>query len=88
VRTAIGRGYLKNLEDRKGRPARLIIGEDMPEDTEILPLPEDLEDEMSGCAVDRDLEGIEHPPPPATEHQDALAEVRGLFTQDSVEESR
>jgi hypothetical protein len=43
VRTAIGRGYVKNLEDRKGHPARLVIGEEMPEDREILPAPEELE---------------------------------------------
>src|SRR5215208_5703824 len=59
VRVAIDRGYLKNLEDRKGRPARLVVGEPMPEDQEILPLPEELE----RCAVDRDFEGVSHPPP-------------------------
>jgi hypothetical protein len=65
VRTAIGRGYLKNEEDRKGRPAKLVLGEDMPEDQEILPAPEELEEAMNGCTVDRDFEGIQHPPPPA-----------------------
>jgi hypothetical protein len=88
VRTASGRGYLKNLEDRRGRPARLVVGEDMPEDIEILPTPENLRAEMSGCTVDRDLEGIEHPPALSTEDQGALAEVRELFTKDSGEESR
>jgi hypothetical protein len=52
VRTAIGRGYLENLEERKGRPARLVLGEKMPEDQAILPAPEELE-EASGCTVDR-----------------------------------
>ena len=64
VRTAVGRGYLKNLEDRKGHPAQLVLAEDMPEDQEILPTPEDLESVMSGCAVDRDLGEIQHPLPP------------------------
>jgi hypothetical protein len=85
AKSAIDRGYLKNLEDRRGRPAKLVLGEDMPEDTEILPAPEDLRAEMSGCAVDRDLEGIEYPPPHPTEDQDILAEVRELFTNDSEE---
>jgi hypothetical protein len=61
VRTAIGHGYLKNLEDRKGHPARLVLAESMPEDQEIIPAPVDLE------GVDRltvDLGGIQHPPPP------------------------
>ena len=62
VRTAIGRGYLKNLEDRKGHPARIVLAESMPEDQEILPAPEELE------SVDRltvDTGGINHPPPPS-----------------------
>jgi hypothetical protein len=88
ARTAIGRGYLKNLEDRRGRPARLIVGEDMPEDTEILPAPENLSTELSGCTVDCDLEGIEHSPPLPTENQEALAQVRELLAEDSAEESR
>jgi hypothetical protein len=61
VRTAIGRGYLKNLEDRKGHPARLVLGESMPEDQEILPAPEELEG-VDPLTVDRG--GIQHPPPP------------------------
>jgi hypothetical protein len=60
VRAAMSRGYLKNLEDRKGHPARLVLAESMPEDQEILPVPEELE------GVDRltvDTGGINHPPP-------------------------
>jgi len=37
VRAARDRGYTKNLEDRRGRPAQLVPGEPMPEDTQILP---------------------------------------------------
>jgi hypothetical protein len=62
VRTAIGRGYLKNLEDRKGHPARLVLAESMPEDQEILPAPEELQG-VDPLTVDR--EGIQHPPPPS-----------------------
>jgi len=61
VRTAIGRGYLKNLEDRKGHPARIVLAESMPEDQEILPTPEELEG-VDPLTVD--LGGIQHPPPP------------------------
>jgi hypothetical protein len=60
VRAAIGRGYLKNLEDRRGQPARIVLAESMPEDQEILPAPEELE------GVDRltvESGGIQHPPP-------------------------
>ena len=56
VRTAIDRGYVKNLEDRKGRPARLVPGDPLPDDIEILPSPERLQ----GCTVAGDSEGIKH----------------------------
>jgi hypothetical protein len=65
VRTAIGRGYLKNLEDRKGHPARLVLAESMPEDQEILPAAEELEG-VDPLTVD--LRGIHHPPPPSEAH--------------------
>lgn len=57
MRTAIGRGYLENLEESRGRPARLGLGEKIPENREILPAPEALEEEISGCTVDRDSGG-------------------------------
>jgi hypothetical protein len=47
VHAAIDRGYLKNLEDRKGRPARLVPADPLPDDIEILPSPERLQ----GCTV-------------------------------------
>ena len=62
VRTAIGRGYLKNLEDRRGHPARIVLAESMPEDQEILPAPEELEG-VDPLTVDRG--GIYYPPPPS-----------------------
>jgi hypothetical protein len=64
AREALNLGYLENLEDRKGRPFRLVLGESMPEDEQILPTPEELRGLSHGCAVDRDPEGVEAPPPP------------------------
>jgi len=63
VRGAIGRGYLENLEGSRGRAARLVLGDEMPEDAEILPAPEDLGGASNGCAVDREPERIEAPLP-------------------------
>ena len=60
VRVAIDRGYLKNLEDRKGRPARLELGDPMPTDLEILPTPE----KLGGCRVAVKMGGIVESPPP------------------------
>ncbi len=80
VKVAVDQGYLRNLEDRKGRPARLVVGEPMPEDAEILPPPEDLEEVLSGCAVDRDFEGIQHPPPPDSVPEDGSEGGGGPYT--------
>jgi hypothetical protein len=52
------RGYIKNLEDRKGRPARLVLGDSLPEDVEILPAPERLAGESEGCTVAGAREGV------------------------------
>lgn len=35
-------GYLVNLEDRNGKPAQLVIGDPLPEETKVLPSPGDL----------------------------------------------
>jgi hypothetical protein len=44
VAVATRRGYLVNLEDRRGKPARLKIGDPLPEDVPILPAVEALRD--------------------------------------------
>jgi DNA-binding MarR family transcriptional regulator len=48
VRVGVERGYLRNLEDRLGRPARLVLGDPLPADAEILPAPAVLE-RLRGC---------------------------------------
>lgn len=40
VRAAVSAGYLVNLEERRGRPARLIMGSPMPEEQPVLPTVE------------------------------------------------
>jgi hypothetical protein len=57
---ARSRGYLKNLETRRGRPARIVLADPLPEDVPILPTPEALIDR---CAVDR-VQGEDQTPPP------------------------
>jgi hypothetical protein len=63
VQTAISRGYLANLETRKGRPAKLILGDPLPDDVQILPSPEALKNSQ-GCRVASQTEGICIPPSP------------------------
>ena len=54
------RGYLKNEETRRGRPARLALADPLPDDVQLLPTRADLEERCT-VAV---LEGIGDPPPP------------------------
>jgi hypothetical protein len=42
ARNAKDRGYLRDLEDNPRKPSRLIPGDDLPEDLQILPSPEDV----------------------------------------------
>ena len=42
LRDATDRGYLVNLEIRRGRPARIVLGDPMPEMVKLLPEPGDL----------------------------------------------
>ena len=37
VKAAIARGFLRNLEDKKGKIAKLVLGDAMPQNEEILP---------------------------------------------------
>jgi len=72
ARAARDRGYLDNTETRKGRPARLVIGEPLPEELEVLPPAAVLQ----CCSVD----GGDIPPAtgcPTADEVLALAESRG-----------
>jgi hypothetical protein len=48
---ALAKGFLKNLEDKKGRPARLVLGDPLPDEVEVLPRPERLAAECCTVAV-------------------------------------
>src|SRR3984893_3456331 len=69
VADALDGGFLKNREDRKGRPARLVLGDALPANREILPFPEQLVHDaaLRGCTVDR---GDRPSPPPSGADQD------------------
>ena len=58
VRSAIDLGYLRNLEERRGRPARLILGAPLPVQVDVLPSRESLR----GCTVAVSTEGVKMPP--------------------------
>jgi len=70
VRVAIADGYLVNQEEKRGRPAKIVIGDPLPEDIDILPAREKLED---GCRVAGDFGGIDHPSPPPGDNPEGEA---------------
>jgi hypothetical protein len=69
VNVAVSKGYLANLEDRKGRPARIAVGDPMPDPIEILPSADELAERCSVAALG---EGYKTP---SSRAEDDLAEV-------------
>jgi hypothetical protein len=72
VADARSAGYLVNNETRRGRPARIILGDPLPAEVEILPSPDRLSDY---CTVAAWQEGIATPSPPAAECDPEFAEI-------------
>ena len=60
AKVAVARGYLKNLEEGRGKPARLVLGDPLPEDQVTLPTVETLRERLHGCAI---AERDPYPPP-------------------------
>jgi hypothetical protein len=58
VQSALDAGYRQNLETKKSRPAKLVLGEPLPEQQTILPSLE----ELKCCSVDGKSAGIEQSP--------------------------
>ncbi len=61
VKVAREAGYLVNLEESRGKPAKLALGEPLPADLVILPEPKDLRRKWHGCTGALPNEG--DPPP-------------------------
>lgn len=55
VRKAIWRGFAKNLEEKRGKPARYVPADPMPEDVVVLPPAEDIPD---GCCTVASVAGV------------------------------
>jgi hypothetical protein len=53
---ARARGYLKNLEEKRGKPARIVLGEPLPDEVEILPSVERLQER---CSVAGESQGVD-----------------------------
>jgi hypothetical protein len=67
VRVAIDRGYVENLEDRRGREAKLVCAAPLPEDMPVLPPTETLQrwGVVTGC------DGGCNPEPPANKGENS-----------------
>ncbi|MEJ7815967.1 MAG: hypothetical protein WKF53_12410 [Rubrobacter sp.] len=59
VKAAREAGYLVNLEETKGKPAKIALGESLPADLVILPTVEDLGGEWNRCTVAGETGGRE-----------------------------
>jgi hypothetical protein len=56
LRSTIDKGFIKNLEDKKGKPGRYVPADPLPDDIEVLPKPEVL---LHRCSVAGEFEGVE-----------------------------
>lgn len=70
VKAAISRGYVLNDEDRRGRPARLRLGEPLPDQVDVLPTVEVLGE--GDCTVAVASGGIEKQEPDSTDVEPIL----------------
>jgi hypothetical protein len=57
-------GYLANLEEKKGKPLKIVLAGPLPEDVELLPSLERLADR---CRVVGNTQGVAEPPSPDEE---------------------
>jgi hypothetical protein len=55
INQAIDLGYLVNEQEKKGQPAKLKVGEPMPDEVGVLPSPDLFASD--GCSVAAPLEG-------------------------------
>src|SRR5215216_4903862 len=62
VRSAKDRGYLRDLEDNPRKPSRLILGDDLPDDVQILPSLDDVRASVKERALPgARLNGLQEP---------------------------
>jgi hypothetical protein len=79
LRQAADEGYVRNLEGKRGRPARWVVGDPMPDDAELLPEPARL-----GCAVARQNEGMKNAPEPPPEPTRLFSTPKARATAQSL----
>jgi hypothetical protein len=85
VRNAKDRGYLRDLEENLRKPSRLVLGDDLPDDLQILPSPEDvragMQERASGNAR---LDGAQEPHGNAQYSKDAYKACNRARVQEGI----
>jgi phage/plasmid primase-like uncharacterized protein/transposase-like protein len=66
IRRAADSGYIRNREDKRGRPGRWVMGDPLPEEVEVLPQPATVRNAAAleiqgGCAVALAHDGVHTP---------------------------
>ncbi|MGV0618168.1 toprim domain-containing protein [Mycolicibacterium elephantis] len=83
VRMAADGGYLRNLEDKRGKPGRWVLGDPLPEEVPLLPEPAQLrngqhapDQECCGVAAEsgRERKGDSGPPGAPTERTPGMTD--------------
>jgi hypothetical protein len=69
VSTAIAKGFVRNLEDRRGKPGRYVLGDAMPDDVVILPTLEQMLQALQCCSVSG---GHTQPPSPCEDNDPTM----------------
>jgi hypothetical protein len=67
AKEAVSKGYLKNLEDKRGRTARLVLADPLPDDVVVLPTLDTLSERC--CTVAPLQHGIERALSPDTQEE-------------------
>jgi hypothetical protein len=83
---ARARGYLRNLEDRRGKPAQIVLGDPLPNEVDILPSLERLSEHWS---IASESVGAPYAPLPGDDRfLDYLLDAgqRGLITEREFDE--
>jgi hypothetical protein len=82
-RTAESRGYIRNEETSRGRPARYVLADSLPAEQAVLPSPDVLALVLAGgvagggsCTVAGKTEGYSPLPPPPADATEATSERR------------
>src|SRR5215213_613957 len=87
VRNAKDRGYLRDLEENQRKPSRLVPGDDLPDDLQILPKPEEVragvKERASGSAR---LDGAQEPHGNAQYSRDAYEACSRARVQEGVKD--